>query len=43
MGFPIAIGILDAGAAWMYIRAGNWRLAIVWLLYGVCAVLLGGL
>ena len=39
--FPCLVGLLDVGAALVYLWQGQWALAIVWACYAIAAVALG--
>jgi len=40
--FPWAVAVLELGAGVVYLCAGQWRLAVLWLGYGVAAMALAG-
>ncbi len=41
--FPYIVGVLDLGAAVVYAFNREWRLALIWFLYGIASIALGGL
>lgn len=39
--FPYAVGVLDLGAALVYLLNRQWALAMTWLCYAIASVALG--
>ncbi len=40
--FPVAVAVLECAAGIIYLADQNWRLAILWLGYGIAAFALAG-